>query len=279
MIHKLVCRNRELVLDFPKIMGILNVTPDSFSDGGTFFTIDAAIAHAKQMVRDGADIIDVGGESTRPGSQPISLEEELRRVIPVVEELIQKIHVPISVDTRKPEVAEKCLRMGAHMLNDITGLRDERMRKIAVKYDVPVVIMHMQGTPATMQIDPRYNHVVADIVLYLAWQAADAKREGVQQIIIDPGIGFGKSIEHNLLILQNLSRFKGIYPILVGPSRKGFIGAITDRSVEDRLSGTLAGVTACVLNGADIIRVHDVKECKDAILVANAIKTGIYGLD
>lgn len=277
MIHTLTCGDKKLILDSPKIMGVLNVTPDSFSDGGLYLSPDAAIAHAKQMVSDGADIIDVGGESTRPGAQPISLEEEFQRVIPVVEELVKRIHVPISIDTTKPEVAAECLRRGAHMLNDITGLRDERMRKVAAKYQVPVVIMHMQGMPATMQDNPRYGNVINQIIEYLAMQAHQAKRDGIKQIVIDPGVGFGKTTEHNLLILHHLANFKGPdYPLLVGPSRKGFIGAVTGRPLDERLPGTLAAVTACVLNGADIIRVHDVKECKDAILVADAIKKGRY---
>ena len=271
---KLKCGDREFAFDKPAIMGVLNVTPDSFSGDGIYLSSDDAVARARQMVADGADMIDVGGESTRPGSEPISLTEELRRVISVVEALVSEFAVPISIDTTKPEVAAVCLKLGAHMLNGISGLRDQRMRAVAAKYNAPVVIMHMQGTPASMQINPMYDEVVSEIADYLHHRARLATREGIYQIIIDPGIGFGKTTEHNLLILRHLARFKELgYPLLVGPSRKGFIGALTGRDPGDRLSGTLAAVTACVLNGADIIRVHDVKACKDAMLVAHAIRS------
>lgn len=272
--RKLKCGNREFTFEQPAIMGILNVTPDSFSDGALFVSPDEAVAHARNMVFDGADIIDVGGESTRPGSEPISIEEELRRIMPVVEALVSELEVPISIDTTKPEVAEKCLKLGAHIINDVSGLRNSRMRAVAAKYNVPVVIMHMQGTPATMQINPYYDDVVQEVANYLTHRALWVTEEGIGQIIIDPGIGFGKTTQHNLLILRHLARFKELgYPLLVGPSRKGFISAITGRDVGDRLPGTLAAVTACVLNGADIIRVHDVKACKDAMRVAHAIRT------
>ncbi len=276
MTHKLVCGNRELVLDRTKIMGILNVTPDSFSDGGMFRSVDAAVAYAQAMVLDGADIIDVGGESTRPGAKPVCTKEELRRVIPVVEELVKRISVPISIDTTKPEVAKECLRLGATMLNDVSGLGDPHMRKVAAEYNVPVVIMHMQGTPLTMQSDPQYKDVVSDIAEYLLLRAAIARQAGITQIIIDPGIGFGKNLNDNLQIIHSLSRFQTSYPILIGVSRKGFIGTLTDRPVEERLYGTIAAVTACVLNGAHIVRVHDVKECRDGVRVADAIKNGGY---
>ena len=277
MAHTLIWRDRKLILDHPAIMGILNVTPNSFSDGGLFFLPNQAVAHGRQMVLDGADIIDVGGESTRPGSEPISVKEEMHRVAPVVEALVSELKVPISVDTTKSEVAEWCLKRGAHIINDVSGLRNERMRRVVANYHVPVVIMHMQGTPETMQINPMYEDVVNDIIGYLNMQVLRAKQDDIEQIIIDPGIGFGKTLDHNLTIFRNLEKFREIgYPLLVGPSRKGFIGEITGRSIDDRLSGTLAAVTACVLNGADIIRVHDVKECKDAIDMAQAIKMGTF---
>ena len=277
MTHRLICGSKEIILDSTKIMGILNVTPDSFSDGGMFRSVDAAVAYAEQMVLDGADIIDVGGESTRPGAQPVSAKEELRRVIPVVEELVKRrISVPISIDTTKPEVARECLRLGATMLNDVSGLGDLLMRKVVCAYNVPVVIMHMKGTPLTMQSNPQYKDVVSDIAEYLLLRAAMARQAGIRQIIIDPGIGFGKNLNDNLQIIRGLSRFQASYPILIGVSRKGFIGTLTDRPVEERLCGTIAAVTACVLNGAHIVRVHDVKECKDAVRVADAIKNGRY---
>lgn len=271
---KLKCGDREFAFEKPAIMGILNVTPDSFSGDGIYLLPNDAVARARQMVADGADMIDVGGESTRPGSEPISLMEELHRIMPVVEALVSELQVPISIDTTKPEVAEWCMRQGVHMINDISGLRDKRMRAVVARYNVPVVIMHMQGTPATMQINPYYDDVVQEVANYLTHRALRVTEEGIGQIIIDPGIGFGKTTEHNLLILRHLARFKELgYLLLVGPSRKGFIGAITECDLGDRLPGTLAAVTACVLNGADIIRVHDVKACKDAMLVAHAIRT------
>lgn len=267
-------KNLTLKLDRPLIMGILNVTPDSFSDGGKFFSPEKAIAHARQMIADGADIIDIGGESTRPNSIRISADEELRRVLPVLKVLLKETSVPISIDTMKPEVADRCLGAGAHMLNDVTGLRNQEMVNIAAKHNVPTIIMHMQGTPETMQLNPTYKNVVSDIKRYLKTQAKKAKAAGIEQIIIDPGIGFGKTIEHNLTIIKHLSKFKGLgYPLLIGPSRKSFIGKILNIGVpQHRLEGTLAAVTACVLNGADIIRLHDVKECKRAATIAHEIK-------
>ena len=269
----LQCGNRIFSFEQPAIMGILNVTPDSFSGDGIYLRPDAAIARARTMVLEGADIIDVGGESTRPESLPVSAREELRRVLPTVEALVSELTVPISIDTTKPMVAEECLKLGAYMINDVSGLRDKQMCAVVAKYHVPAVIMHIQGTPQTMQMGPRYDDVVSEIMSYLQMQAFLAKQyDGVEQIIIDPGIGFGKTLEHNLLLLRNLEKFRYFgYPLLVGPSRKGFIGAIAGREADGRLAGTLAAVTACVLNGADIIRVHDVAECRDAMLVAHAI--------
>jgi dihydropteroate synthase len=247
--------------DKPLIMGILNVTPDSFSDGGQFTSVENAIKHAKQMLKDGADIIDVGGESTRPGSDVVSLEEELARVLPVIDELL-KLDCTISIDTMKPEVAEECLKRGVHMLNDVTGLRNPKMVKVAAKYNVPVVIMHMRGIPKTMQVNVEYDDVVEDIKQYLQQQANVATEAGISQIILDPGIGFGKSKEDNYEIIRRLREFTSLgYPILVGPSRKSFLGG----DVKGRLPGTLEAVKTCVKNGATIVRVHDVKECKEII--------------
>ena len=266
------CRNYTLMLDHPIIMGILNVTPDSFSDGGRFLSPEAAISHAKQMVADGAEIIDIGGESTRPGSDPVPAEEELHRVIPVVDALLREVDVPISIDTMKPEVADACLKLGVHILNDVTGLRNPDMIKIAAKYNIPTIIMHMKGMPKTMQLESSYDNVIEDIKSYLQQQAIKAKATGISQIILDPGIGFGKTVEHNLTIIKNLLQFKKLgYPLLIGPSRKSFIGKILDLDVDNRLEGTIAAVTAAVFYGADIIRVHDVKECKRAAMLASAI--------
>ncbi|HLD33771.1 MAG TPA: dihydropteroate synthase [Candidatus Nanoarchaeia archaeon] len=271
----ILCKDHTLALDRPLIMGVLNVTPDSFSDGGVFFDVRTALEHAKRMVAEGADIIDVGGESTRPGAEPVSVDEELRRVVPVVKELLNCVQVPISIDTMKPEVADACLKLGVHMLNDVTGLRDDRMVEVAARHNVPVIIMHMLGDPQTMQTHPDYKDVVKEVKQYLKKQADRAQAAGINQIIIDPGIGFGKTVEHNVQLIKHIAEFKKLgYPVLMGVSRKSFIGKIlgTDDPAQ-RLEGTLAAVTACVLNGADILRVHDVKECVRAVKIAEAIRS------
>jgi len=269
----IVCK--EYLLQFEKtlIMGVLNITPDSFADGGRFNDLETAVAHGKKMASDGADLIDIGGESTRPGSTPISEKEEIARILPVVKRLLDEVSIPLSIDTYKPQVAAACLKAGAHLINDITGMTSPEMRKLIAQYEVPVVIMHMKGSPKTMQQNPFYRDVLEEISSFFYHQIATVHNEEIQQIIIDPGIGFGKTIEHNLKILKYLEVFKvhGC-PILVGPSRKSFIGEITDLSVKERLDGTLAAVTAAVLNGANILRVHDVKECKQAVQVADAIR-------
>lgn len=267
------CGKYELRFDKTLIMGILNVTPDSFSDSNLFLDADKAIKHAKQMVKGGADIIDVGGESSRPGSEPVSEQEELRRVSQIIKKLKDEIKVPISIDTYKPKVAEKCIKLGANIINDINGLRNEEMVKIAAKYKVPVIIMHMKGSPKTMQKNPEYKDVVKEIKQFLAQQIKKAKKAGIKDIIIDPGIGFGKTTEHNLKILKNLDKFKELNcPILVGPSRKSFIGNITGLPVNERLEGTIAAISIAIMNGANIVRVHDVKECRRAVMVADAVR-------
>ncbi len=254
-------------------MGVLNVTPDSFSDGGDFLDVEAAVSHAKQMALDGADIIDVGGESSRPGSDPVSKEEELQRVIPVIERLAEEVNVPISIDTYKPEVAEAALEAGASLVNDIGGLGDLNMVRVAAEHNVPVVLMHMQGKPKTMQDDPQYDDVIKEILRLFEERIEVAKKAGVKDIIIDPGIGFGKTLEHNLEILRRVEEFTGLgHPVLIGPSRKGFIGAITDLPVEERLEGTIAAVAISAWNGASIVRVHDVKECRRALQIVDAVK-------
>jgi len=255
-----------------KIMGILNVTPDSFSDGGKFIDVEKAIKRAKQMIAEGADIIDVGGESSRPGSDPVSIEDELRRVKPVIEQL-KGASVPISIDTYKPDVAEECIKAGASIINDITGLKDKRMLEVAEKYKASVVIMHMLGKPKTMQQDITYKDVIGDIKQFLKEKVDLAKKAGIKEIMIDPGIGFGKTTEHNLLILKRLDEFKSLgYPILIGPSRKSFIGNITGLPINERLEGTITSIAIAIMNGADIVRVHDVRECKRAIQIADAIR-------
>lgn len=272
------CREHELVLgERTLLMSILNVTPDSFSDGGRWDKPEEAAAHAKRMVEQGADIIDIGGESTRPFSEPLTAEEELKRVMPVLERLVKETDVPVSIDTHKPEVARKALEAGAHMVNDVYGLRQEGMAEVISEFDVPVVIMHMLGTPKTMQEEPRYEDAVGDILRFLRERVDFAVSKGIpkDRMIIDPGIGFGKTLEHNLEIIRRLREFKSLgLPILIGPSRKSFIGKILDLPVEERLEGTLSGIIASILNGAGIVRVHDVLECKRAAVVADTIVHG-----
>ncbi len=256
-----------------QIMGILNVTPDSFSDGGLYYSVENAVRRAREMVREGADMIDIGGESTRPGSEPVSVEEELRRVLPVVEILAKELSVPLSIDTTKPEVAEGCLKLGVKILNDISGLRNPEMVRVAKQYNASVVIMHMLGLPRTMQVNIQYENVIEDIYAFLQKQASMAKEQGITSLIVDPGVGFGKTIEHNFMIIKHLTRFRELgCPVLIGPSRKSFIGKTLGLPEQERLEGTLAVVTACVLNGADIVRVHDVEACRRVMLIARTIK-------
>ena len=257
-------------------MGVLNITPDSFSDGGKFLSPENALAQAERMIAEGADIIDVGGESSRPGAAPVTQEEELKRIVPIIDALRKNSSLIISVDTQKSEVAEECLRHGVNMINDITGLRDPALRNVVAKYKVPVVIMHMQGDPQTMQNHPTYHNVIEEIKSFFQEQIEKAETAGIERknIILDPGIGFGKTTEHNLLILKHLDEFTKLnFPILVGTSRKGFIGAITGLPVDQRLEGTLASIAIAVFNGASIVRVHDVKEAKRTVQIAEVIKT------
>lgn len=256
------------------LMGILNVTPDSFSDGGRFLDPGRAVARGEQLAADGADFLDIGGESTRPGSDPLPQSEEIRRVVPVIEKLVHRINIPISIDTYKSGVAEAALDAGASIVNDISGLTfDPAMLKTVSARKATVVLMHMAGTPKTMQQNPTYLNVVNEVRDFLSGQAARAAAEGVMQIIVDPGIGFGKNLGHNLDLMRNLSAATPPgFPILVGPSRKSFIGKILDVTVDERLEGTAAAVAACILRGAHIVRVHDVKEMKRVALVADALK-------
>jgi len=267
------CGPYTLAFDRTLIMGILNLTPDSFSDGGLYFDTKSAVSHAKKMVQDGADIIDIGGESSRPGSTPLTEQEELKRVLPVLSKLRKEISVPISIDTYKPNIAARCLDEGAAIINDITGLTNPDMVKVAAERNVPVVMMHMKGSPQTMQINPEYKEIVEEIKTFFEKQIAIACNAGIESIIIDPGIGFGKTLEHNLLILRHLDVFTELCcPILVGPSRKNFIGVITGLPVTDRVEGTIAAISIAVVNGANIVRVHDIKACQRAIQVADAIR-------
>jgi dihydropteroate synthase len=257
------------------LMGVLNVTPDSFSDGDKFFKLEDAVEQGIKMAEEGADIIDVGGESTRPGSDPVTLNEELSRVIPVIRALSEEIHALLSIDTYKAEVAKQALDAGAQMINDISALRfDPKMRKIAKEYDVPIVLMHIKGTPKNMQKDPWYEDVIGEITKYLNQSIKMAQDSGMdkEKIIIDPGIGFGKRLEDNLNILKNLKKFSILRcPILVGCSRKSFIGKILDLPVEERLEGSLAALAVVLMNGANMVRVHDVKESRRIARMVDAI--------
>ncbi|MBL7081181.1 MAG: dihydropteroate synthase [Candidatus Omnitrophica bacterium] len=267
-----------------RIMGVANLTPDSFSGDGLYrqspianrqSQIDNIIKHVENMVKDGADIIDVGGESSRPGAEPVSAKEELNRVIPIIKRLAKRIKVPISIDTYKPEVARASLDCGASIVNDITGLRNTRMIKEVVRAKARVVIMHMKGSPKTMQINPHYESLIDEIILYLEERIKKAVDFGIDKksIIIDPGIGFGKRKEDNLRLLASLGQFRVLgCPILVGPSRKTFIGEILNRNEpSQRLNGTLASVVIAAMNGADIVRVHDVKSTSEALKIADAV--------
>ncbi len=242
------------MLNFDKVLiqGILNVTPDSFSDGGKYTDVERAIGHAKKMVAEGADILDVGGESSRPGAVPISVQEEMDRVLPIVERLIREINIPISIDTYKPEVAEACLKEGVSIVNDIQGLRNPAMREVVSRYDVPVIIMHMPGTPQTMR-GYQYKDVVEEVKGYLRERIDEAHVDSVYKIIIDPGLGFGKTPEQNYEILTRLAEFENLgCPILIGPSRKSFPNGMK----------TLEAVALGIKNGANIVRVHDVGKVK-----------------
>jgi dihydropteroate synthase len=275
--YSIHCRKRTLTLGKRTLlMGVLNVTPDSFSDGGLFFDKDKAISHGLRIVEEGADIIDIGGESTRPGSKPIELEEELRRVMPVIESIAKEVDVPISIDTYKSTVAQRATEAGAEIVNDISGLHfDSDLAKVAAKGNIPLILMHIRGTPETMQKNVHYDSIFSEILQYLKDSIQRAESAGLdpRQIIIDPGIGFGKTVEDNLLIIKNLHEFRILgKPILLGTSRKSFIGKILNTEVEDRLEGTLSSIAIGVLNGAHIIRSHDVHQAKKAIAVADAIR-------
>jgi dihydropteroate synthase len=259
-------------------MGIVNVTPDSFSDGGHFFDADAALAQSLALVREGAAVIDIGGESTRPGSEAVSVDEELRRVMPVVEALAERVGVPISVDTMKAEVARRALAAGAAIINDVSALRyDDQMVDVVAASGRPVCLMHMKGEPKTMQEDPRYDDVVDDVQRFLEERMTFALARGVRedQIMLDPGIGFGKSIEHNLALLRHLDRFAALgRPVVLGTSRKRFLGAILGSAPAERTTGTVATTVIGLLAGAHVFRVHDVRPNFEALRVTLAVLEG-----
>jgi dihydropteroate synthase len=274
-------------LDFGKrtcIMGVLNVTPDSFSDGGKFFTFDDAVAQGYRLFEEGADILDIGGESTRPFSNPVSEEEEILRVVPVIEKLSKRIPIPISIDTTKAGVAEQAIKAGASMINDVSSLSfDPRMANVAVDYGVPVILMHMLGNPKTMQIEPFYDDLINEIKTFFEKAIDQAENKGISRlkIIIDPGIGFGKTVGHNLLLIQRLHKFKTLkVPIMIGTSRKAFIRNLLKDNTGEEInadsamveSGTQASIAAAILNGAHIVRVHDVANTRVTVKIIDAIK-------
>ena len=272
---KLDCAGKELDLLSPRVMGILNVTPDSFSDGGRFFSPDAAVVRARQMVEEGAAVIDVGGESTRPGSSPVSVEEELRRVLPVIEALSREISVPISVDTSKPEVMARAVAAGAGMINDVRALRAEGALATACEAGAAVCLMHMQGSPRSMQAAPEYRDVVREVCTFLLERVEACEHAGMRRdrLILDPGFGFGKTVEHNLALLAGLERLVDIgLPVLIGLSRKSLIGKLLDDApVNRRLYGSLALAVLAAAKGAKLVRAHDVGATVEALTAVQAV--------
>jgi len=275
---QLRCGSTLLDLTLPKVMGVLNVTPDSFSDGGRFVSHARALEHAQSMIEGGAAIIDVGGESTRPGAAHVSIEEELRRVVPVIEQLARSGRVIVSVDTSTPQVMLAAAAAGATLINDVRGLQRPGALEAAVGSDCAVCIMHMQGEPQTMQSRPEYADVVADVKAFLQGRVADCEAAGIgrDRIVIDPGFGFGKTVAHNLALVRQLPDFVSLrLPVMMGMSRKSTVGVITGRPEGARLAGSLALAVAAVLRGAHIIRAHDVAETVDALKVARAVQSGV----
>jgi dihydropteroate synthase len=269
------------------VMGILNVTPDSFSDGGKFFTANNAIAQGEKLCEEGADILDIGGESTRPFSKEVSEEEEIRRVLPIIENLAKRVTVPISIDTTKAGVAKQALDAGASIINDIGALRiDPSLADLAAQRKVPIILMHMKGLPGTMQINPHYDDLIGELKIFFSERIELAMQKGIERskIIIDPGIGFGKNIDHNLQVIQNLSELKELgLPILIGPSRKAFIRNILKKHLKKEFfadapeveTGTQAVISASILNGAQIVRVHNVADTVSTVKLINAIQAGL----
>ena len=279
MKHRWTLKTRDLTpTGRPLLMGILNVTPDSFSDGGQFQLVENAVARALQMEADGADIIDIGGESTRPGAEPVMLEEELRRTIPVIRELATRVRTPISIDTTKAEVARQALEAGAEIVNDISGLTfDPEMLEVCRLHDAGICLMHIQGTPQTMQQNPTYVDVVQEVIDFLQQQVDRCLMAGIlpERMCIDPGIGFGKTAEHNLQLLKSVSRLQRDLqrPVLIGHSRKRFLSKILGRSVDERESGTIGVSIALAEQGVDILRIHDVRSVRDAIVAWDMVRS------
>ena len=264
------------LFDRTNVMGILNRTPDSFSDGGFFLDLETAFNHVKQMVADGSDIIDIGGESTRPGAVPVTLLEEMDRTIPLIEKISQNLNIPISIDTSKHEVAKEAIRAGSAMVNDVTGLkRDPLMAKTIASSDAAVCLMHMRGTPRDMQDNPKYDDLMIEVINSLRESIDIAVGAGISRdkIIVDPGIGFGKTVQHNLTIIKEIARLKVLAaPILIGVSKKAFIGEILDKNVDERLMGSISASLFAASGGANIVRVHDVKEMAEAVRMHDAIQ-------
>jgi dihydropteroate synthase len=264
--------NHAFDLKRPLLMGILNITPDSFSDGGKYLTLNEALKRAHEMIEEGVDIIDIGGESTRPGSEPVSPDEELKRIIPIIEALKKDSDIAISVDTYKPQVMKEAIDRNVAMINDVYALRQPGAIDIIKHSKVGICLMHMQGTPQTMQINPHYTNVVSEVKSFLEARANDLVSEGVEKsrMILDPGFGFGKTFEHNITLLQDLESFKSLkLPLLVGLSRKSFIRKILNGEHDDHLSGSIAAAIFSVIKGAKILRVHDIKETKSALNIIN----------
>jgi dihydropteroate synthase len=267
------CGKFQFDLARPLVMGIVNITPDSFSDGGQHATTAAAIAHARQLIADGADILDIGGESTRPGAAPVSEQQELDRVLPVMEGL-RGIAIPISIDTWKPPVMRAALAAGASMVNDVNALQAEGALQAVADTDAAVCLMHKQGTPQTMQQRPEYRDVITEVSAFLGERIAAAEAAGIarERIVLDPGFGFGKTLAHNLDLLRELAAFRQLgVPVLAGLSRKSMLGAITGREVDERLAASVAAALLAVQKGAAIVRVHDVRETVDALKILNAV--------
>ena len=269
-----ICGRFQLQLNRPHVMGIVNITPDSFSDGGKYNQTDAAIAHALKLVEEGADMLDIGGESTRPNAAPVSLQAELARVIPVIEALAS-IQIPISIDTYKPQVMQAAIAAGASMVNDVRALQENGALDVVAQSNVGVCLMHMQGTPQTMQVNPQYNHVVNDVKAFLADRLRASIHAGVgaERILLDPGFGFGKTRAHNIALIQQLESFADIgQPVLVGLSRKSVLGQVTGNEVDARLYASIAASVVASMKGANIVRVHDVRETVEALKVVSAIQ-------
>lgn len=273
------CGGRVLILERPLIMGVVNVTPDSFSDGGQLATVGAAVAHGLRLVAEGADLLDVGGESTRPGAEPVTVDEELHRVLPVIAALVAQTSVPLSVDTSKPAVMRAAVAAGAGMINDVLALRGEGALDAAAELGVPVCLMHMQGEPRSMQDAPDYADVVSEVHRFLADRVLACQFAGIEQrrLLVDPGFGFGKTLEHNLALLRGLGRFASLgVPLVAGLSRKGMLGRITGRELpQERVHASVAAALIAVQNGAAIVRVHDVAATRDALAVWQAVASGI----